>query len=304
MGFVNATRLGGGATFSDIHSFETFQRTLVGIVLFCFLWIYHLHIAIFQMTIAGAVSHWYFHRNDLKNSANTARYHWNERSGRFVAGKPILYAFCRVMRYHLGSCALGSFILAVVGLLRSMLEYLDKQTKKQQEANAVIKALACSARCCLWCFHKCLKFLTTYAYINIAVTGRNFCGGAHACFVLMAKYPVQIALDALVSSALGWIASLMVPSVMITVAWFYLEKWSVCSFCIALAAFMVTRLAVSVYDVSLSTLFVCAMRDAEMYEGRYASEELRTAMQMPEKLLPRTNSRRWNSWVVDEVECS
>merc|ERR1712217_526264 len=108
----------------------------------------------------------------------------------------------------------------------------------------------------------------------------------------MAKYPVQVTLDTMVSSALSSIACLMVPSVMITVAWFYVDEWPICAFGIALGAYMVTRLAVSVYDVCLSTLFVCAMRDSELYEGRYATDELRAAMQMPEKLLPGNSSDR------------
>ena len=50
---------------------------------------------------------------------------------------PILRSAGRVARYHLGSMALGSFVIAVCQLLRALLEYLDRQTRQAQEANAV-----------------------------------------------------------------------------------------------------------------------------------------------------------------------
>ena len=48
---------------------------------------------------------------------------------------PVLRSLRRTVVYHLGSIALGSFILAVVQFVRLVLEYLDKKTRKiQQEA--------------------------------------------------------------------------------------------------------------------------------------------------------------------------
>lgn len=36
------------------------------------------------------------------------------------------------LRYHLGSVALGSFIIAIVQFIRLVLEYIDRKTKQQQ----------------------------------------------------------------------------------------------------------------------------------------------------------------------------
>lgn len=45
-------------------------------------------------------------------------------------------------------------------------------------------------------------------------------------------------------------------------------------------SFLVASIAVSVYDICMTTLFVCAVRDAEYFGGRYSSATLREAMQM------------------------
>ena len=44
-------------------------------------------------------------------------------------------------RYHLGSIALGSFIIAVIQFIRAVLEYVDRQMKTANPNNMVMKYL-------------------------------------------------------------------------------------------------------------------------------------------------------------------
>lgn len=85
---------------------------------------------------------------------------------------PILTSVWRLIRYHLGSVALGSFVIALVKFIRYILMYLEKKLKEQDEgsSNPLTKcALAClkCCQCCLWCFEKVLKYLNKNAYIEI-----------------------------------------------------------------------------------------------------------------------------------------
>ena len=75
----------------------------------------------------------------------------------------------RVFRYHLGSVAFGSFIIATVQLFRIMLMALDKHTKQLQEKNKMVKYAMKCMQCCLFCLEKILKFITDYCYIYVAV---------------------------------------------------------------------------------------------------------------------------------------
>lgn len=50
---------------------------------------------------------------------------------------PVARALRRAATFHLGSVALGSFILALVQFGRLMLEYLDKKTRRAQQESKV-----------------------------------------------------------------------------------------------------------------------------------------------------------------------
>ena len=61
------------------------------------------------------------------------------------------------MRYHLGSIALGSFIVAVVQFIRAILEYVDKKTKRLQDTNPVVKFFMCCVKYCVWYLEQVLQ---------------------------------------------------------------------------------------------------------------------------------------------------
>ena len=70
-----------------------------------------------------------------------------------------------VLRYHVGSMALGSFIVAVVTVIqivtRGIFEYMQKNSGSSQ----TIKIVAACVDCCLACFKKTIEFINSYAYI-------------------------------------------------------------------------------------------------------------------------------------------
>ncbi len=66
-------------------------------------------------------------------------------------------------RYHLGSVALGSFVVALIQFVRFVLEYLEKKSKIAQAkagvAGAFVKYLMCCVNCCMWYLEKVVKFI-------------------------------------------------------------------------------------------------------------------------------------------------
>lgn len=68
------------------------------------------------MVISGAVAQWYFTANKKDDLPRT----------------PCVSACCRTARYHLGSIAFGSFLIALVQLIRIALAYIDQKTKAAQ----------------------------------------------------------------------------------------------------------------------------------------------------------------------------
>ena len=140
--------------------------------LFGLLWLANFIVACQHMVIAGAVAGWYFTRDksDLK--------------------LPILASFKRLVIYHLGSVAFGSFIIALVQLVRMILAYIERKLAKR--TNSCGPLLKC-CQCCLWCFEKCLKFLNRNAYIMTAIYGYNFCKAAQKAFSLLTSNILRVA---------------------------------------------------------------------------------------------------------------
>ena len=45
---------------------------------------------------------------------------------------PLLMSFWRCFRYHLGTLAFGSLIIAIVQMIRIVLEYVDRKLKNNE----------------------------------------------------------------------------------------------------------------------------------------------------------------------------
>ena len=96
------------------------------------------------MITAGAIAAYYWQRDDMPRN-------------------PIRKSMYRATRYHLGSIAFGSFIVAVVQFVRAIMEYVDKKTKKAQAANPIVKFFMCCIKYCLWYLEKVLKYINRNA---------------------------------------------------------------------------------------------------------------------------------------------
>jgi Plasma-membrane choline transporter. len=82
-------------------------------------------------------------------------------------GYPIFKSFYNLVRYHLGTVAMGSLIIALVQFVRAILAAIQYQVKGHE--NAVSRCVFRTCQCCLYCFEKVLKYLSRNAYIE---TGR------------------------------------------------------------------------------------------------------------------------------------
>lgn len=83
-------------------------------------------------------------------------------------------SMCTVMRYHLGSLAFGSFVVAIIQWLRAILTYIDQQTKKLQEGNCIARCCFRICHCCMCCLEKCIKFISRNAYIIVYIYYYNY----------------------------------------------------------------------------------------------------------------------------------
>ncbi|GFU26037.1 CTL-like protein 1 [Nephila pilipes] len=148
-----------------------------------YMWWYHLIALIWtsefilgcqQMVIAGSVATWYFTRD--RNNLS----------------KPILKSITNLTIYHLGSVALGSFLITLFKIPRIILTYMISYMKKHQEWKCIAWCLKCCI-CCLWCMEKCIRYLNHNAYTIVAIQGVGFCTAAREAFDILVSNALQVA---------------------------------------------------------------------------------------------------------------
>jgi len=254
----------------DLKHFQQISAWCLVLVL---LWIYFFHIALYHTTIALTVSNSYF-QGDLQE------HHLCPSLGGFF-GAPMLVSLASIFRYHLGSLAFGSLALMICTVGRVVFEYVERHTKEVTDQNLLARIIRCVTTCCISILYRCLRYLTQYAYIYIAVIGEAFLPSACKSFQLFAKYPAQVALNQLTTWALGFLVSLGVPLALAGVAFFELRDslvtYQACAIALMLLAFLVSHMAVGVYEVIVTSLFICAMRDEEHCGAQYMSDSFRQA---------------------------
>ncbi|XP_059839680.1 choline transporter-like protein 5 isoform X4 [Hypanus sabinus] len=264
----NVTKLCPGAQCAfAFYGGETVYHKYIFILqlcnLFVFLWLVNFAIALGQCTLAGAF----------------ASYYWAFRKPADIPSFPLLASFGRALRYHTGSLAFGSLILALVQFIRVILEYLDSKLKGAQ--NKVARFLLCCLKCCFWCLEKFIKFLNRNAYIMIAIYGKNFCTSAKEAFFLLMRNVVRVAVLDKVTDFLLFLGKLLIVGGVGVLAFFFFtrritviaeEAPSLNYYWVPLAtvifgSYLIAHGFFSVYAMCVDTLFLCFLEDLERNDG-------------------------------------
>lgn len=94
---------------------------------------------------------------------------------------------------HVGSLALGSFIIALVQFVRIVIMTIVEQAAKTHGENKVTRCILNCANCCLACIEKVCDYINQAAYAYMAVSGDNFCVAAWNGFLLNLKHILKFA---------------------------------------------------------------------------------------------------------------
>ncbi|KOM49600.1 hypothetical protein LR48_Vigan08g042700 [Vigna angularis] len=88
----------------------------------------------------------------------------------------VLSSMTRLMRYNLGSVALGSLIVSFVESIRFLLEAIRRKLKGSSDGcnSCIGKAAYRTSQCFLKCIEWTIKSVNRNAYILIAITGKSF----------------------------------------------------------------------------------------------------------------------------------
>ncbi|XP_012516495.1 PREDICTED: choline transporter-like protein 5 [Propithecus coquereli] len=209
--------------------------------LFVFLWLINFVIALGQCALAGAF----------------ATYYWAMKKPDDIPPHPLFTAFGRAIRYHTGSLAFGSLILASIQMFKMILQYVDQRLKS-----------------------KIAKFISDFP-ISIAIYGRNFCRSARDAFNLLMRNILKVAVTdevtyfvlflgkILVSGSMGILAFLFFTQrmPMIAAGPTSLNYYWVPLLTVILGSYLIAHGFFSVYAMCVETIFLCFLDDLERNDG-------------------------------------
>jgi len=221
---------------------------------FVTLWNNCLLVSLLQCIIAGATAAWFFLPSDQK-----------------MSGPKIKVAVRNAFRYHFGSLCLGSFIIAVVMFIRSIVYYLQKQAEAQK--NKIMVIVLKILGYIIWCFEKCMKFLNKNAYIQIAINGTWFCTSAKVAFFLILRNAFYFLTLAMLGWMVQWIGFLFIMVATALVGYLVLQATDptanpvlpVTLYCAI--GWVVGQLFMSVFGLAADTSLQCYLTLDEICDG-------------------------------------
>jgi len=103
-------------------------------------------------------------------------YKWTEETTMF----PLTKGYKNGFLYHMGSLAFGAFIIGVLKVITAIMSYMAKQFKSESNdpVNMASRALLYCCTCCLGCFTKVMELVNEMVYVEIAISGRSYCGAS------------------------------------------------------------------------------------------------------------------------------
>ena len=238
---------------------------------FCLLWTANFISAFGTTVIAHATATWYFTEPDKRVEA--------------VSNMTLLRSYGTVSRYHLGTVAFGSIIIAIIQFIRAVILYIEKKSKQQGKCNQyVVKYIACVLQCVLWCAEKCMKFISKNAFIQTAIHGSSFCHGAMDSFFLVARNIGRIGAVSLVSGFALLIMKVFVTALTSATFYYFIDKvYSDQLFdlvaptvLVMIISWMTASMFADVYSITMDTILMCYITDEEQNEGKpkFASDTM------------------------------
>ncbi|CAJ1059304.1 choline transporter-like protein 1 isoform X3 [Xyrichtys novacula] len=210
------------------------------------IWISEFILACQQMTVAGAVVTYYFTRD--KNRLPVT---------------PILSSVLRLVRYHLGTVAKGSFIITLVKIPRLILMYIHNQLKGKENA---------CARCLL---KTCICYP---AYAATAINSTSFCTSARDAFVILVENALRVATINAIGDFVLFLGKILIVTSTAFAGVLLLNyqrdyaEWLLPLIIVCLFSFLVAHCFLSIFEIVVDVLFLCFAIDTKYNDGTPGKE--------------------------------
>jgi len=176
----------------------TWDQTMYGLFfyhIFGLLWTMAFFIAAMNFTLSSATSQWYFAETN---------------NGVTDLGTPVFTGVQRAFGIHGGTMAFGSFLVAIFETIRMIVDYLAHKAVKESKGNILVRCACCIAQCCARCFEKCVKFITSEAYVFTALFGTALCPSVGKTFAFIGANMGRIGVLTVIGSMIVFVGKIFV----------------------------------------------------------------------------------------------
>uniref|UniRef100_A0A1B6DF63 Choline transporter-like protein n=1 Tax=Clastoptera arizonana TaxID=38151 RepID=A0A1B6DF63_9HEMI len=213
-------------------------------------WVSEFILACQQMVIAGAVARWYFNKDTIESKP------------------PVWTSFRHLLSYHLGSMALGSFLITLFKVPRLILTYIYLKLKRRSENESqCAKCALSSCICCFYCLEKFIRYLNHNAYTVVAMQGINFCPAASRAWNVLASNALKLATLNSVGDFILFLGKVTVTAITGCVGLYLfkhdpqLHLYAAPTLVVCFFAFFISHSVISLYEIVIDTLFLCMCED-------------------------------------------
>ncbi|KAL0001188.1 hypothetical protein SO802_014969 [Lithocarpus litseifolius] len=229
-------------------------------------WATQFFIACSSTVIAGSVASYYWARGETSPE---------------IPFLPVFSSMKRLMRYSLGSAALGSLIVSFVESIRFMLESIRRKLKVSSTTphSYIGKAAFHSSRFCFRCIEWTIKSVNRNAYIMIAITGKSFCKASAIATELIINNILRIGRVNVIGDVILFLGKLCVSLSSALFAFLMLDthkyrsahnKISSPVFPVVVCwglGYVVATLFFAVVEMSIDTIILSFCQDSEEHQG-------------------------------------
>lgn len=267
---------GGNVTFAPVadqyylesvkHEQPPLVKYLWWFVILMLFWSTEFILGCQQMTVASSVASWYFTRDKSTLSC------------------PIGNSIRRIANYHLGSIALGSFLIVLFKIPRIILTYLEYYLRQLKDKYACINCMLKCCQCFWYCLENFIRYINHNAYTIIAIEGTDYCFSAKVAFQTLTSNTLRIVTINTMGDFIIFLGKCVVTGSATFFGVYLLRNdpsvhyLAVPVIFAATVTYFVAHSMLCVYEMVIDTMFLCFVEDvnknSSSQEGFFAPEGL------------------------------
>jgi len=245
---------------SELNDYDT-KYWIMWYNLFQFLWTMGMWNAMSFMVIAFCTTMYYF--SDP----------WPGNNKKTPVGA-VCISLWWVWRYHLGTIAFGSFIIAVIQLVRIIMAKIQMEIEKAQ--NDAAKWLGRCIQCYLAYLERVITYINKNAYIVCCIKSSNFCSSAFTAIELLIGNIADVCAANFLADAVFIFCKLLITGGVVVISWVIIKYTSLGSdvtsivivlILIGFIAYIISSIFMHLYDCVQDTVLMCYCYDKDKHNG-------------------------------------